>query len=86
MNAQSWFVWTFISINIAQLFRQADPKNAKIVISIKIMQKRELIFVYLLNTSHFIHFQSVRKKKWNVHNKTDKYRWHFRSKLTRLRR
>ena len=29
----------------------------------KIMQKREIIFVYLSNTSHFIHFQSVPKKK-----------------------
>ena len=44
------------------------------------MQKREIIFVYLSNTSHFMHFQSVRQKKWNIHNKTNKYRWHFRSK------
>ena len=44
------------------------------------MQKKEIIFVYLPNTSHFIHFQSVRQKKWNFHNKTNKYRWHFRSK------
>ena len=44
------------------------------------MQKREIIFVYLPNTSHFMHFQSVRQKKWNIHNKTNKYRWHFRSK------
>ena len=44
------------------------------------MQKREIIFVYLPNTSYFMHFQSVRQKKWNFHYKTDKYRWHFRSK------
>ena len=44
------------------------------------MQKREIIFVYLPNTSHFMHFQSVRQKKGNIHNKTNKYRWHFRSK------
>ena len=42
--------------------------------------KMEIMFVYLLNTSHFIHFQSVRQKKWNIHNKTNKYWWHFRSK------
>ena len=55
----------------------------------KIMQKREILFVYLPNTSHFIQFQSVRKKKWNIHNKTYEYRWHFRSKphqITSLRR
>ena len=44
------------------------------------MQKMEIIFVYLYNTSHFMHFQSVRQKKGNIHNKTIKYRWHFRSK------
>ena len=38
------------------------------------------MFVYLPNTSYFLHFQSVRQKKWNIHNKTDKYLWHFRSK------
>ena len=46
----------------------------------KIMQKREIIFVFLPNTSHFMHLQSVRQKKGNIHNKTNKYRWHFRSK------
>ena len=44
------------------------------------MQKREIIFVNLPFTSHFMHFQSVRQKKWNIHNKTNEYRWHFRSK------
>ena len=44
------------------------------------MQKREIIFVNLPNTSHFMHFQSVRQKKWNIHYKTNEYRWHFRSK------
>ena len=44
------------------------------------MQKREIIFVYLPNTSHFMHLQSVRQKKFNIHYKTNKYRWHFRSK------
>ena len=43
------------------------------------MQKREIIFANLPNTSHFMHFQSVRQKKWNIHNKTNEYRWHFRS-------
>ena len=46
----------------------------------KIMQKRGILFVYLPNTSHFIHFQSVWQKKWNIHNKTNEYWWHFRSK------
>ena len=46
----------------------------------KIMQKKEIIFVYLPNTSHFMHFQSVRQKKGNIHNKTNEYRWYFRSK------
>ena len=50
------------------------------------MQKMEIIFVYLPNTSHFMHLQSVSPKKWNIRNKTNKYRWHFRSNLTRLRR
>ena len=40
----------------------------------------EVIFVYLPNPSHLIHFQSGRQKKWIIHNKTNKYRWHFRSK------
>ena len=44
------------------------------------MQKMEIIFVYLSNTSHFMHFESVRQKKRNIHNKTNEYRWHFRSK------
>ena len=44
------------------------------------MQKREIFFVNLPNTSHFMHFQSVRQKKWNIYNKTNEYRWHFRSK------
>ena len=44
------------------------------------MQKREIIFVYLPNTSRFMHFQSVRQKKGIIHYKTNKYRWHFRSK------
>ena len=44
------------------------------------MQKREIIFVNLPNTSHFMHFQSVRQKKWNIHDKTNEYWWHFRSK------
>ena len=59
---------------------QQTPKYAKIIISIKFMPKREIIFVYLPNTSHFMHFQSVRQKKGNIHNKTNKYRWHFLSK------
>ena len=33
------------------------------------------MFVYFPNTSHFIHFQSVRQKKLNIHNKTNKYRY-----------
>ena len=44
------------------------------------MQKREIIFVHLPNTSHFTHFQSFRQKKWNIHNVTNEYRCHFRSK------
>ena len=40
----------------------------------KSMQKWEIIFVYLPNTSHFMHFQSVRQKKGNIHSKTNKYR------------
>ena len=44
------------------------------------MQKRKKYFVYLPNTSHFMHFQSVRQKKGNIQSKTNKYRWHFRSK------
>ena len=28
-----------------------------------------------------MHFQSVRQKKGNIHNKSNKYRWHFRSKF-----
>ena len=44
------------------------------------MQKREIIFVYLPNTSHFMHFQSVRQKKGDIHNNTSKYQWNFRSK------
>ena len=68
---------TFISINIARLFLPANPQNYNCD---KIMQKREIIFVNLPNTSYFMHFQSVRQKKWNIHNKTNEYRWHFRSK------
>ena len=70
----------FISINIERLFRPANPQNAKIIISIILFQNGEIIIVYLPNTSHFMHFQSVRQKKGNIHDKTNKYRWHFRSK------
>ena len=80
MNGQSCFMLTFMSINIALLFRPANPQNAKIIISIKLCKKREIIFVYLPNTSHFTHFQSVRQKKGNIHTKTNKYRWYFWSK------
>ena len=72
MNVQSCFMSTFISINIARLFRLANPQNAKIRISIKLCKKKEKKCVYLPNTSHFMHFQSVRQKKGNIHNKTNK--------------
>ena len=62
---------TFISINIARLFRPANPQNAKINNFDKIMHKKEIIFVYLPNTSLIMHFQSVRQKKGNIHNKTN---------------
>ena len=39
----------------------------------QIRQTMEIMFIYLPNTSRFIHFQSVQQKKWNIHNKTDKY-------------
>ena len=42
---------------------QQAPKMPKLLFRKKIMQKREIIFVYLPNTSHFMHFQSVRQKK-----------------------
>ena len=89
MNVQICYMSTFISINIARRFRPANPQNAKIIISIKLCKKRETIFVYLPNTSHFMHFQSVRQKKGNNRYKTNEYRWHFRSKphqTTSLRR
>ena len=69
----------FISINIARRFRPANPEMQNHNFD-KIMQKREIIFVYLPNTSHLMHFQPVRKKKGHIQNKTNKYRWHFRSK------
>ena len=50
------------------------------------MQKKGYIFVYLPNTSHFMHFQSVRQKKGNICNKTNKYRSTSGENLTRLRR
>ena len=71
----------FISIDIARLFRPANPQNAKNHNFDKIMHKKEILFVYLPNASHFMHFQSVRQKKGNIHNKTNKYRWYFRSKF-----
>ena len=37
------------------------------------------MFVNLPNTSHFIHFQSVRQKEDNIRNQTNKNRLHFRS-------
>ena len=77
---------TFISINIARLFRPANPQNAKNVISIKLCKKGGFFFVYLPNTSHFMHFQSVRQKKWNIYNKTNKYHGTSGQNLTRLRR
>ena len=39
MNVQSCFMSTFISINIARLFRPANPQNAKIIISIELCKK-----------------------------------------------
>ena len=70
MNVQSCIMSTIISVNIFQFFRQTNPKNAKIVILDDlscsfdtITHKREVMFVYLSNTSHFIHFQLVRQKK-----------------------
>ena len=63
MNEQSWFMSTFISNYIARLFRPANPQNAETIISIKLCKKKGNCFVYLPNTSYFMHFQSVRKKK-----------------------
>ena len=36
MNVQSCMMSTFISINIVHLFRQTNPKNAKIEISLEL--------------------------------------------------
>ena len=44
------------------------------------VKNENTVCLLLPNTSHFIHFQSVRQKKWNIHIKINKYRWHFRSK------
>ena len=71
---------TFISINIARLFRQANPQNYNFD---KIMQKRD--FFHLPNTSHFMHFQSFRQKNGNIHNKTNTGGTSGQN-LTRLRR
>ena len=49
------------------------------------MQKREIIFVYLPNTSHLMHFQSVCQKKGYIDNKTNKYRWHKPHQTTSLK-
>ena len=70
----------FIPINIGATFPFSKPPKCQNHNFDKIMQNREIIFVYLPNTSHFMHFQSVRRKKGNIHNKTNKYRWYFRSK------
>ena len=61
-------------------FPSGEPPKCQNYNFDKIMQKREIIFVYLSNTLHFMHFQSVRQKKGNIHNTTNKYLWHFRSK------
>ena len=61
-------------------FPSNKPPKCQNWIFDNLRQKMEIMFVYLRNTSHFIHFQSVRQPKWNIHNKTNKYRWHFRSK------
>ena len=50
------------------------------------MHKREIIFVYLPNTSQFMQFQSVRQKKGNIYNKTNKSGGTSGQNLTRLRR
>ena len=39
MNVQSCIMSTFISVNILHLFRQTNPQNAKIEISIKLGKK-----------------------------------------------
>ena len=81
MNVQSCFMSTFISINIARLFRPANPQMAKIIISIKVWQKKGIIFLFTCLIHRILCiFQSVRQKKGNIHNKTNEYRWHFRSK------
>ena len=80
IDVQSCIISTIIFFNILQLFRQANPKKCQNCNFDKITQKWEVMFNYLPNTTHFIHFQSVRPKKWNIRNKTNKYRWYFRSR------
>ena len=79
MNIQICIMSTSMSINIVHLFRQLNPKMPKFKFD-KIRHKMEIMFIYLPNISRFIYFQSVRQKKWNIHYKTIKYRWRFRSK------
>ena len=63
VNVQSCVRSMIIFIKILQIFGQANPKKIRNCDFDKITQKRKVMFVYLPNTSHFIHFQSVRQKK-----------------------
>ena len=83
MNVQSRFMSTFIFINIARLFRPANPRNHNFN---KIMQKREIFFVYLPNTSHFMHFQSVHQRNETFINRLINTGGTSGQNLTRLRR
>ena len=55
---------TFISINIAQLFRPANPENAKIIISIKLCTKGKIIlFICLIHRILCISNQFAKRKE-----------------------
>ena len=63
MNVQSCFMSTFISINIARLFRPSKPQKCQNHNFDKIMHKKEIIFVYLPNTIAFYAFSNQFAKR-----------------------
>ena len=75
INVQICIMQTFISVNIVHLFSPANPQKCQNWNFDQTSKKMEIMFVYLPNTWHFIHFQSTRRNKWYIHKKTNKYRW-----------
>ena len=77
MNVQSCIMSTLMYIGIEHLFSHINPKNAKIVISLKEDPKKGKLCVYICLIYRILYiFNQIDKRN----DMTNEYQWHFGSK------